>query len=58
MFGGHEKTIIFTNVNRREMAILQEYIRQVDPMAFMTVINANEILGEGFRSLKDKIDSD
>jgi uncharacterized membrane-anchored protein YitT (DUF2179 family) len=58
MFGGHEKTIIFTNVNRREMAILQEYIRQVDPMAFMTVINANEVLGEGFRSLKDKIDSD
>jgi uncharacterized membrane-anchored protein YitT (DUF2179 family) len=58
MFGGHEKTIIFTNVNRREMAILQEYIRQVDPTAFMTVINANEILGEGFRSLKDKIDSD
>ena len=58
MFGGHEKTIIFTNVNRREMAILQEYIRQVDPTAFMTVINANEVLGEGFRSLKDKIDSD
>jgi uncharacterized membrane-anchored protein YitT (DUF2179 family) len=58
MFGGQEKTIIFTNVNRREMAILQEYIRQVDPMAFMTVINANEVLGEGFRSLKDKIDSD
>jgi uncharacterized membrane-anchored protein YitT (DUF2179 family) len=58
MFGGQEKNIIFTNVNRREMAILQEYIRQVDPSAFMTVINANEILGEGFRSLKDKIDSD
>ena len=58
MFGGHEKTIIFTNVNRREMAILQEYIHEVDPTAFMTVINANEILGEGLRSLKDKIDSD
>jgi len=58
MFGGQEKTIIFTNVNRREMAILEEYIHQVDPAAFMTVINANEILGEGFRSLKDKIDSD
>jgi uncharacterized membrane-anchored protein YitT (DUF2179 family) len=58
MFGGQEKTIIFTNVNRREMAILQEYIHQVDPTAFMTVINANEVLGEGFRSLKEKIDSD
>ena len=58
MFGGQEKTIIFTNVNRREMAILQEYIQYVDPRAFMTVINANEVLGEGFRSLKEKIDSD
>jgi uncharacterized membrane-anchored protein YitT (DUF2179 family) len=58
MFGGQEKTIIFTNVNRREMAILQEYIHHVDPSAFMTVINANEVLGEGFRSLKEKIDSD
>lgn len=58
MFAGQEKTIIFTNVNRREMAILQEYIHQVDPRAFMTVINANEVLGEGFRSLREKIDSD
>ncbi|HNQ83101.1 MAG TPA: YitT family protein [Bacteroidales bacterium] len=58
MFGGQEKTIIFTNVNRREMAILQEYIHHIDPMAFMTVINANEVLGEGFRSLKEKISSD
>jgi uncharacterized membrane-anchored protein YitT (DUF2179 family) len=58
MFAGQEKTIIFTNVSRRELPILQEYIHQTDPKAFMTVINANEVLGEGFRSLKDKIDSD
>lgn len=58
MFGGQDKTIIFTNVNRRELSILQEYIHQIDPKAFLTVINANEVLGEGFRSLKDKIDSD
>jgi len=58
MFGGKEKTIIFTNVNRRELSILQEYIHQIDPLAFLTVMNANEVLGEGFRSLKDKIDKD
>ncbi|GAB1418802.1 YitT family protein [Bacteroidales bacterium] len=55
MYNGSEKTIIFTVVNRREMAILQEFIHQVDPKAFVTVINANEILGEGFKSLKDKV---
>lgn len=58
MYGGQDKTIIFTSVNRRELSILQEYIHQIDPKAFLTVINANEVLGEGFRSLKDKIDSD
>ncbi|PKP50337.1 MAG: YitT family protein [Bacteroidetes bacterium HGW-Bacteroidetes-1] len=57
MYNGSDKTIIFTVVNRREMAILQEYIHEIDPGAFLTVINANEILGEGFKSLKDKISS-
>lgn len=55
MYNGAEKTVIFTVVNRREMAMLQEFIHDVDPMAFVTVINANEILGEGFKSLKDKL---
>lgn len=55
MYNGNDKTIIFTVVNRREMAILQEFIHQVDPNAFVTVINASEILGEGFKSLKDKV---
>ena len=55
MFGGDDRTIIYTNVNRRELAILEEYIHRIDPRAFMTVINANEVLGHGFRSLKEKI---
>jgi hypothetical protein len=45
----HEK------VNRRELAILEDYINSVDPNAFLTVINANEILGHGFKSLKKKV---
>jgi len=55
MFNNAEKTIIFTVLNRRELAILEEYIHQVDPKAFVTVMDANEILGEGFKSLRDKI---
>ncbi len=55
MFNGDERTIIFTVVNRREMAILQEFIHQIDTRAFVTVINANEILGEGFKSLTEKV---
>ncbi len=56
MYKRDEKTLIFTVVNRREVAILQDYINKIDPKAFLIVINANEILGKGFKSLKEKID--
>lgn len=55
MFNNSDKTIIFTVLNRRELAILEEYIHQIDPKAFVTVVDANEILGEGFKSLRDKV---
>lgn len=57
MFNNEDKTIIFTVVTRREVAILEEYINEIDPDAFVTVTDAHEILGEGFRSLRDKISS-
>lgn len=55
MYQGRDKTIIFTVVNRRELTILQDYIYHIDENAFMTVINANEILGSGFKPLSKKI---
>ena len=56
MFTKEDKYIIFTVVSRREAAILEEHINLIDPKAFITVMNASEILGEGFRSLKHKIE--
>jgi uncharacterized membrane-anchored protein YitT (DUF2179 family) len=55
MYGGQDKKIIYTNVTRRELSILQEYVHSIDPRAFMTVINASEVLGRGFRSLREKV---
>ena len=57
MFTGEEKQIIYTVVSRREVAILEQFISQIDPNAFITVMDAREILGEGFQSLKMKVDS-
>lgn len=51
MYKGTEKKIIFTVVSRKELALLKDFVHQVDPNAFLTVINANEILGEGFKPL-------
>ncbi|NCC73063.1 MAG: YitT family protein [Sphingobacteriia bacterium] len=53
MYKDTEKQMIYTNVSRREYQILKDYIRQVDPNAFVTVIDANEILGQGFKSLHE-----
>ncbi len=55
MYKQDEKKIIFVNVTRREVAILQDFINQIDPEAFVTVIEASEILGKGFRSLQQKV---
>lgn len=55
MYSGNERTIIYTAVSRRELAMLQDFINHTDPNAFMTVINANEILGNGFKSLREKV---
>jgi len=56
MYNGSSKKVIFTVVNRRELAMLEEFIEKIDPKAFLTVMDANEILGQGFKSLKDKLE--
>lgn len=56
MYNGNQKKVIFTVVNRRELAMLEEFINKVDPKAFLTVMDANEILGTGFKSLRDKLE--
>lgn len=54
MFKGLDKKIIFTSVTRREQAILKDYIKEIDPDAFMTVIDAHEVLGNGFKSIQEE----
>ncbi len=56
MYDNSDRPVIFTVVNRRELAILESFIHEVDPNAFLTVYDANEIIGKGFKSLKDKVE--
>lgn len=53
MYEGKERKIIFANVNRREMILLKSHIHSIDPEAFITVFDASEVLGEGFKPLKE-----
>lgn len=54
MYSGDEKQMIFTVVSRKEVSILQDYIHEIDPNAFMTVVDAHEIYGHGFKSFNDQ----
>lgn len=58
MYNGAEKKVIFTVVSRRELIHLMEIVHHVDDQAFMTVVDASEILGKGFKSLDDKVSND
>ena len=55
MYNNAERRMIHTVVSRRELGILEEYIHEIDPKAFLTVTDATEILGEGFKSLDEKV---
>ncbi|HZK08505.1 MAG TPA: YitT family protein [Bacteroidales bacterium] len=54
LYNNDEKHMIYTSVSRREYQMLKDYIHQIDPTAFVTVIDANEVLGKGFKPLKDE----
>jgi uncharacterized membrane-anchored protein YitT (DUF2179 family) len=50
---GEERSILMTVLNRRELTILIQHIKAIDPEAFVTVTGVNKILGRGFKSLND-----
>ncbi len=56
MYNGRRRKLIFTVLNRRNLALLQQFVYEIDQKAFITVMNADEILGRGFRSLAEKVD--
>jgi len=54
MYEGKDKKVIYTNISRRELPVLLDYIREIDPTAFVSVIEAHDVLGDGFKPLHEK----
>jgi uncharacterized membrane-anchored protein YitT (DUF2179 family) len=54
MYEGTDKKVIYTNISRRELPVLLAYIRDIDPAAFVSVIDAHDVLGDGFKPLKEE----
>lgn len=47
-FSHHDKTVIMTTMKRGQALKLRNYIRSVEPDAFMLISNSSEIIGKGF----------
>jgi len=53
IYKNDEKEVIFAALTRRELVALQEKIKEIDPEAFMTVIDVRDVRGEGFKPFDD-----
>ena len=48
----HEgRTVVLTVMKRHEGVMLRRYVKQVDPQAFVLILNTCEIVGKGFRGI-------
>jgi len=49
-FTGHERQVIIAVFQQRETTKLKELIKRIDSLAFIIVSDANEVLGQGFKT--------
>ena len=57
MYNHSDKKIIYTSVSRKQLPQLIHYVHETDPAAFLSVLEASEVLGNGFASLKEKAEA-
>ena len=53
LYNGVSRDMIYTTVTRNEYVKLQEAIKDIDPNAFINVMNSSEIIGKGFKPLSN-----
>ena len=54
MYTDQDREMIFVVVSRKEVHLVQNKVREIDPKAFMVVTDAYESFGEGFKQFPDK----
>ncbi len=50
VFTHGKKHIIFTALKRPQAMLLRQYVRSIEPHAFILITNTSEIIGKGFRN--------
>lgn len=51
-YKGDEKQVVMCACNNKEMYLVQNAVREVDPESFLIVLESNEVHGEGFRTVQ------
>ena len=51
LYNGTERKMIYVTMERADFVKLRSNLRNLDPMAFVNVIDSAEIMGKGFKSL-------
>ena len=52
-YTGENRTVLYSVVTRSEVVPLKALVRQADPLAFIVIGHAHEVLGEGFKPLSE-----
>jgi uncharacterized membrane-anchored protein YitT (DUF2179 family) len=55
LYRGRRKNVFLCVVNRKQLIQLEQLVAKADPEAFLIVSKAHEVLGEGFKPLKDRL---
>ena len=53
LYQGHERKMIYVTLDRADLVKLKSNLRQLDPNAFVNVIESSEIMGYGFKALPE-----
>lgn len=53
MYKKEEKKVIYTALSRRELAALQDFVKDTDSEAFISVFDTNQIYGRGFLPIEE-----
>lgn len=52
MYSENDKNMVFVVVSRNQLPIVKHRINEIDKEAFITIVNANEIMGQGFKKFQ------
>lgn len=53
MYTGKDKEMIFVVVSKKQISMVQDKIKNIDPNSFVVIVNANDTFGYGFKSFPD-----